>query len=62
MKLGPTPHVHLPEAHIGTKELFHFFDEEYGFTVRETVALMGAHTIGSLARENSGFDGQWLGP
>ena len=49
--------MHLPEADITTSELFHFFDNEFGFSVKETVALMGAHTIGTLARENSGFNG-----
>ena len=48
------PHRHLPEASIGTSDLFHFFNEEFGFSDRETVALMGAHTLGSLTRENSG--------
>ncbi len=51
------PHVHLPEAHITTEALFHFFFEEFGFDIQETVALMGAHTLGSLNRLHSGFDG-----
>lgn len=51
------PHVHLPEASAGTDELFHFFSEEFQFTDQEVVALMGAHTLGRLSRENSGFDG-----
>lgn len=51
------PHVHLPEPHITTSEIFHFFRDEFGFNMRQTVALMGAHTIGTLTREHSGFDG-----
>lgn len=51
------PHVHLPSSHITTEELFHFFSEEFGFDIQETVALMGAHTLGALKREHSGFDG-----
>jgi hypothetical protein len=51
------PHVHLPEADVTTEEIFHFFFEEFGFDVQETVALMGAHTLGSLNRDHSGFDG-----
>jgi hypothetical protein len=47
----------LPEADITPADLFHFFTEEFGFTDKQTVALTGAHTIGSLSRENSGFDG-----
>ena len=52
------PHRELPLADITTADLFHFFSSEFGFNVQETVALMGAHTIGVLTRENSGFDGQ----
>jgi Peroxidase len=51
------PHVELPMADITTDNLFHFFNEVFGFTVQETVALMGAHTLGSLTREHSGFPG-----
>lgn len=51
------PHVHLPEPDITTEELFHFFNSEFGFSVQETVALMGAHTLGVLSRTNSGFNG-----
>lgn len=52
------PHRELPHADITTDKLFHFFSDEFGFDVKETVALFGAHTLGVLTRENSGFDGQ----
>jgi hypothetical protein len=52
------PHRELPPADITTGELFHFFSTEFGFGDQETVALMGAHTLGVLTREHSGFDGQ----
>eukprot|EP00977_Amphora_coffeiformis_P023731 scaffold14067_cov172-Amphora_coffeaeformis.AAC.3 len=52
------PHRELPHADITTKDLFHFFSSEFGFGDKETVALFGAHTLGVLTRENSGFDGQ----
>jgi hypothetical protein len=52
---GPTREI--PHADITTADLFHFFSTEFGFNMRETVALFGAHTIGVLTRENSGFDG-----
>jgi len=52
------PHRSLPHADITTADLFHFFAKQFGFNDKETVALMGAHTLGSLARENSGFDAE----
>ena len=51
------PHRILPGANVNTHEIFSFFKTNYGFNTRETVAIMGAHTIGVLARENSGIDG-----
>jgi len=56
------PHRHLPPADITTHDLFAFFNENFGYNDKETVAIMGAHTIGQLKRENSGFDGEsgWL--
>jgi len=47
----------LPSPDLTTHQLFTFFSDHFGLSTRETVALMGAHTIGSLSRENSGFDG-----
>ena len=52
------PHRVLPGANTNTHELFTFFKSNYGFNTRETVAIMGAHTIGVLSRENSGIDGR----
>lgn len=56
------PHREIPGADITTHDLFTFFNDEFGFTNRQTVAIMGAHTIGQLNRDNSGFDGPngWL--
>lgn len=51
------PHRELPHADITTRDLFHFFSTEFGFGDKETVALLGAHTLGVLDRANSGFDG-----
>jgi len=50
----------MPSANLNTAEVLHFFSSEFGFGAEETVALMGAHTIGEAAIENSGFDGQWV--
>jgi len=47
----------LPSSDLPTSKLLKFFFLEFGLTERETVAIMGAHSIGSLSRENSGFDG-----
>jgi hypothetical protein len=35
--------------------LMKFFADEFGFSPNETVALMGAHTLGSAIPHNSGF-------
>ena len=51
------PHRFFPDSAITTRELFQFFDDEFGFDVQESVALMGAHTLGELSTDNSGFDG-----
>ena len=52
------PHRELPHETISSADLLHFFSHEFGFSDKETVALMGAHTLGSLSRSNSGFDGE----
>lgn len=54
-KSGPDPA--LPSADLDNAGILHYFDREFGYTPRETVALMGAHSIGTLSRENSGFTG-----
>jgi hypothetical protein len=56
------PHRDLPGPDMDTHQLLQFFSEGFGFNPRETVAIMGAHTIGTLSRAHSGFDGPrgWL--
>ena len=51
----------MPSPNLNTAEVLHFFSAEFGFGAEETVALMGAHTIGEAIVDNSGFDGQWVG-
>ena len=51
------PHRELPLADIDTEDVLDFFNDEFGFTDDETVALMGVHTLGRALRQNSGFDG-----
>ena len=52
--------VDMPSAMLSTGNLLRFFASEFGFNAQETVALMGAHTLGSLANGRSGFDGVWV--
>ena len=57
------PHRDLPSPHLNTHEMLSFFNDTFDFQEPwETVAIMGAHTLGTLARENSGFNGPngWL--
>jgi hypothetical protein len=51
------PDQALPSSHLTTSGILHFFFEEFGFSDRETAALMGVHSIGTASRQNSGFDG-----
>mmetsp|Transcript_5660 Transcript_5660/g.6210 ORF Transcript_5660/g.6210 Transcript_5660/m.6210 type:complete len:462 (+) Transcript_5660:123-1508(+) len=52
----------IPGVNINTNDIFAFFRREFDFNQREAVAIMGAHTIGELARKNSGINGEhgWL--
>jgi len=52
--------VGLPSATLGHAEVMSFFASEFGFDDNETVALMGAHTLGRASSENSGFNGPWI--
>ena len=55
-KLGPTQEL-VPSTEFTTLELLHFFATAFDFTPRETVAIMGAHSVGQASRFNSGYDG-----
>jgi len=54
--VGEDDHT-LPSPDFNTTGLLHFFSTEFNFTARQTAALMGAHSIGTLSQDNSGFDG-----
>jgi hypothetical protein len=45
---------------MGHDNLMDYFETEFGFTANETVALMGAHTLGRARTDNSGFNGAWI--
>ena len=52
--------VNPPDGVDGTKETFQFFKANFGFSVREAVALLGAHTLGRCRLENTGFVGAFV--
>lgn len=47
----------LPGPHLTADQLIEFFLKNFGFSNRDTAAIMGAHTMGRARRQNSGFDG-----
>ncbi|XP_002161794.1 putative ascorbate peroxidase [Hydra vulgaris] len=49
----------LPQGSSGYKETFNYFKNEFGFNVKDTVALLGAHTLGRCYSKNSGYQGVW---
>lgn len=53
------PHVPQPHATFGTASLLEFFETEFGFDAQQVTAIMGAHSVGKMARENLGFFGEW---
>ncbi|XP_013412191.1 putative ascorbate peroxidase [Lingula anatina] len=50
----------FPSGIANLTKTLQFFANEFSFTSRETVALLGAHTLGEAHRENSGFRGRWV--
>eukprot|EP01094_Clydonella_sp_ATCC50884_P026444 TRINITY_DN7252_c0_g1_i2.p1 TRINITY_DN7252_c0_g1~~TRINITY_DN7252_c0_g1_i2.p1 ORF type:complete len:194 (-),score=24.37 TRINITY_DN7252_c0_g1_i2:179-760(-) len=52
------PDGRLPDATQGSQHLREVF-YRMGFNDREIVALSGAHTLGRLHKDRSGFDGPW---
>lgn len=55
---GPDEEVDFPSPDLTTHELLDFFDDHFGYTADQTVAIMGAHSLGKTSRGNSGFDGE----
>ena len=52
--------VGFPAATLGYDGVTTFFADNFGFSVNETTALMGAHTLGRVDIFNSGFHGTWV--
>jgi len=50
----------MPSPHFNTSGMLNYFNTHFGFDARETVALMGAHTLGSANRDVTGFHGKWV--
>ena len=50
----------FPSALGNIDDTLSFFAKEFGFNTRETVALLGAHTLGRVRMETSGFEGRWV--
>jgi Peroxidase len=44
------PHHEFPNNNMKTDEVYGFFEDNFGFDQRDTIAIMGAHTLG-VARE-----------
>jgi len=60
----PRPYMTLePESHPGPamsgKDVAAFMKSDFQFTARESVAIMGAHTLGKFHAEISGFAYNW---
>jgi Peroxidase len=56
------PHRVVPGMNINSHDLFDFFAVQFGFSIKETVAIMGTHTVGQLRKDEVGVDGPngWL--
>jgi len=49
----------LPDASEGGSGVQRVIIDRLGFSSRQAVCLMGAHTLGGALRKNSGYSGQW---
>ena len=54
-----SPNRKFPNPHGNLHHTLKYFKNEFDFSARETVALMGAHALGVAHRGASGFDGRW---
>jgi len=51
--------VGFPDAAMGVEGVKTFFREAFNVDPLGAVALLGAHTIGSMSKSGSGYTGQW---
>ncbi len=49
----------FPSAHMGSNQTYKYFADNFGLSMYDTVALMGAHTLGRAKKEHTGFEGTW---
>lgn len=53
------PRNRLPDASLGKSHIVDVFLDRLGLSVQETVALIGAHSVGECHKSHQGFDGPW---
>jgi cytochrome c peroxidase len=51
----------FPHSESNQKTTAQFFNEKFGFSSDETVTILGAHSLGQAAHQNSGYQGPWQG-
>ena len=55
------PDENFPSSNMqNVKEVHKFFEDQFSFTLKESVAIMGAHSLGRMRTENSGYEGPWV--
>ena len=51
----------FPSNNMGNvNELKKYFGKQFGFNLQESVAIMGAHSLGRMRTANSGHEGPWV--
>ena len=54
------PNIPFPSGDFHNSQTLNFFVLEFGFNADETVALLGAHTLGRAHAKDSGYEGKWV--
>jgi len=55
------PSEHFPGNNMqNLGEVTKFFNDAFGLNEQESVALMGAHSLGRMETKNSGYEGPWV--